>query len=103
VILVQALRDQGVPPEQIDTRRIHHILTSAIRSSIAPVTTTFDLEWDDSLLLCTDGLTNHLSDDEIRDVLAASSSAKSACQKLVRQAVGRGGAENVTVVVGRLN
>jgi protein phosphatase len=100
--MAQALRAQGVPPERIDTPRLHHVLTSAIGSDIAPVTTTFDLEWDDILLLCTDGLTNHLSDDDIRDVLAASSSARGACRALVRQAVRRGGSDNVTVVVGRL-
>lgn len=100
--LAQALRARGVPPERIDTPRLHNVLTSAIGSDIAPVTTTFDLEWGDHLLLCTDGLTKHLSDDDIRAVLAASSNAKGACRTLVGQAVRRGGSDNVTVVVGRL-
>jgi protein phosphatase len=100
--MAQALRARGVPPERIQTPRLHHILTSAIGSDVAPVTTTFDLEWDDILLLCTDGLTNHLGDDDIREVLAHSSSAKGACRALVGQAVKRGGSDNVTVVVGRL-
>ena len=97
-----ALRAQGVPPERIEAPRLHHILTSAIGSNIAPVTTTFDLEWDDVLLLCTDGLTKHLTDDEIRQVLATNSSAGGACRRLAGQAVKRGGSDNVTVVVGRL-
>jgi protein phosphatase len=100
--LAQALRAQGVPPARIDTSRLQHVLTSAIGSDIEPVTTTFDLEWDDILLLCTDGLTKHLSDDDIHAVLAASSSARGACRTLVTQAVERGGSDNVTVVVGRL-
>ena len=81
---------------------LHHILTSAIESDIAPVTTTFDLEWDDVLLLCTDGLTKHLTDDDIRQELATCSSARDACRKLAGQAIKRGGSDNVTVVVGRL-
>jgi protein phosphatase len=100
--LAEALRAQGVPAERIDATHLRHILTSAIGSDIAPVTTTFDLEWDDILLLCTDGLTKHLSDEEIREVLASSSSARDACRALVGQAVKRGGSDNVTVVVGRV-
>jgi protein phosphatase len=100
--VAQALRAQGVPLEQLGGQRLHHVLTSAIGSKLAPVTTTFDLEWDDVLLLCTDGLTKHLTDDDIRQVLTTSSSAGGACRKLAGQAVKRGGSDNVTVVVGRL-
>jgi protein phosphatase len=100
--LAQALLDQGVAPEQIGESRLRHVLSSAIGTDIAPVTTTFDLEWDDILLLCTDGLTNHLADEEIAQVLVGSSSAKHACRALVRQALDRGGSDNVTVVVGRV-
>jgi protein phosphatase len=66
------------------------------------VTTTFDLEWDDRLLLCTDGLTEHLTDDDIRQVLIRASSARGACRTFVDTALERGGTDNVTVVVGRL-
>jgi protein phosphatase len=66
------------------------------------VTTTFDLQWDDVLLLCTDGLTKHLTDEDIRQVLTTSLSARGACRRLAGQAVKRGGSDNVTVVVGRL-
>jgi protein phosphatase len=78
------------------------VLASAVGSDLAPVTTAFDLEWGDRLLLCTDGLTDHLTDDEIRDVLAGASSARAACKTLVDRALERGGSDNVTVVVGRL-
>jgi protein phosphatase len=100
--MAQALLAQGVPPERVDTSRLHHVLASAIGSDIAPVTATFDLEWDDRLLLCTDGLTNHLTDEEIREVLVGASSARDACRTLVDRALDRGGSDNVTVVVGRL-
>jgi len=100
--MAQALLAQGMPPERVDTSRLHHVLTSAVGSDIAPVTTMFDLEWNDRLLLCTDGLTNHVTDEEIRDVLAGASSARDACRTLVDRALARGGTDNVTVVVGRL-
>jgi protein phosphatase len=100
--LAQALLDHGVPPEGIDVNRLRHILSSAIGSDMTPVTTTFDLEWEDIVLLCTDGLTSHLADEDIRDVLVNAPSAKRACRALVSQALDRGGSDNVTVVVARL-
>jgi protein phosphatase len=100
--LAQALLDQGVPPERVDSSRLQHVLSSAIGAEIAPVTTTFELERNDRLLLCTDGLTKHLSDDEIREGLARAPSAREACRTLVDWALERGGSDNVTVVVGQL-
>jgi serine/threonine protein phosphatase PrpC len=100
--MAQALLAQGLPPERVDTSRLGHVLASAIGSDMAPATTTFDLEWDDRLLLCTDGLTNHLTDGEIRDVLVGASSARDACGTLVDRALHGGANDNVTVVVGRL-
>jgi serine/threonine protein phosphatase PrpC len=101
--MTQALLAHGVPLEQINKSHLDHVLSSAIGSEFAPVTTTFDLEWDDVLLLCTDGLTKHLTDEDIRQVLVTSSRAKGACRTLVGQALDRGGSDNVTVVVARLN
>jgi protein phosphatase len=100
--MAQALRAQGVPPERLTAPRLHHVLTSAVGSAMTPVTASFDLEWNDVLLLCTDGLTNHLRRDAIRDALATASSARGACRTLVGQAVRQGGSDNVTAVVARL-
>ena len=80
-----------------------HMLTSAVGGSVAdPVTTTFDMQWDDVILLCTDGLTKHVPDDEIEERLGTLESAEQACRGLVETALARGGSDNVTVVVGRL-
>jgi protein phosphatase len=53
------------------------------------------------MLLCTDGLTKHVSDDEIHGHLARGGSAESLCHSLVDLALSRGGADNVTVVIGK--
>ncbi len=53
----------------------------------------------DRLLLCSDGLIRHLSDDFIRTVLEEGSTARRAVDKLVDQALGAGGEDNVTVVI----
>ena len=61
-----------------------------------------DHEWDDMMLLCTDGLTKHVSDDEIRDIMLGTPTAEGTCRTLVELALERGGSDNVSVVVGRL-
>jgi protein phosphatase len=50
-------------------------------------------------LLCTDGLTKHVSDEEIESALARGDSAVSTSTKLVEDALAGGGTDNVTVVV----
>ena len=54
-----------------------------------------------ALILCSDGLTNHLSDEEIRD-LALTHAADAACRAMVDLANERGGIDNITVVVARV-
>jgi serine/threonine protein phosphatase PrpC len=53
------------------------------------------------VLLCTDGLTKHVSDDEIAEHLAAMESSEQVCRRLVELALERGGSDNVTVLIGR--
>ena len=49
--------------------------------------------------MCTDGLTHAITESCIQDVLAAGHSSKTACEKLVRSAVGAGGKDNITVLI----
>ena len=77
-------------------------LSSAIGGSdLEPVVGLIDLAPGDSLLLCTDGLTKHVSDDRIASVLAEAESAQTTSEKLVREALAGGGTDNVTVLVVR--
>lgn len=53
----------------------------------------------DRLVLCSDGLTRHVSADEIGEVVAATADLESAAAALVDMANARGGEDNVTVVL----
>lgn len=55
----------------------------------------------DAVVLCTDGLTGHVSDEEIVGELSMGHSARASCDALIRLANRRGGGDNVTVVVAR--
>lgn len=88
--------------EQARTRSTAETLASAIGGTeLEPVVGLIDLSPGDSLLLCTDGLTKHVSDDEIGSVLAQTESAEATARQLVRDALAGGGSDNVTVVVVR--
>ncbi|NLW23162.1 MAG: Stp1/IreP family PP2C-type Ser/Thr phosphatase [Tissierellia bacterium] len=53
---------------------------------------------DDILLLCSDGLTNMLKDEEIRESLLTNKDIQIACEDLIRLSNDRGGYDNITVL-----
>jgi protein phosphatase len=79
-----------------------HILVNALGGVNDEVEVDVDqLELDngDRILMCSDGLTDLVDDDTIRQVLVEEHASKDACQRLVDLALERGGKDNVTVVV----
>jgi protein phosphatase len=110
--LTQITRDQTMAQELIDlgvlTRaaaavsRLAHTLSSSLGGrQTAPVITRLDNAWGNVLLLCSDGLTKHVTDERIRDRLRSMTSAKQACEDLLRDALEGGGSDNITMIVGR--
>jgi protein phosphatase len=111
--LRQLTRDQTFAEELVQrgilsrddakTSPLSHVLSSAIGSSEAdPVVTRFDVrERGCVIFVCTDGLTRHVTDDEIEKSLATMTSAEQVCRSLLALALERGGSDNITLVVGR--
>lgn len=102
--LVQELVDSGaLTPADATRSPFKGVLSSALGGNEAtPITRTSDMRWDDVMLLCTDGLTRHVTDQEIESELLEIRSAEQSCRRLVGLALERGGTDNVTVVIGRL-
>lgn len=63
----------------------------------------YSLQLDDTILLCTDGLTRHIDDTGIRTVLSGTDSAEMACTQLIEEANKAGGSDNITAVIGQFN
>jgi serine/threonine protein phosphatase PrpC len=102
--VAQELVDQGLlKPERASSSHLSNVLSSAIGASEAkPVVTRVDVRARGSVVLvCSDGLTKHVTDDEIAECLRTMDSAEQVCHALVAQALERGGSDNITVVVGR--
>ena len=102
--MAAALVEAGaLSAEQAESSQWKHVLASALGGDEAtPLCVPTDCRIGDKLLLCTDGLTKHVTDDEIAAVMRTSGSAASACRALVDRALERGGTDNVTVVAGCL-
>ena len=102
--VAQELVDRGLlTPERAHASPLNHVLSSAIGASEAlPVVTRVDVEQRGSVILvCSDGLTKHVTDDEIAEHLASMKSAEQACNALLALTLERGGSDNITLVVGR--
>jgi PPM family protein phosphatase len=66
-----------------------------------PDALAFDLQIGDTLLLCTDGLTNSVAADQVRKILEGKVATSSVCQQLIDAANAEGGQDNITVAVSR--
>ncbi len=80
-----------------------HVITRAlgIGDSVCADLIPVDVKENDCVLLCTDGLTNLVSNDEIKDVILQNYAEQEAAQKLVQMANDRGGYDNITVLIAR--
>ncbi len=104
--LSQAMVETGnLTAEQAEQSPYAHVLMQAVGGAhdIEPALSQVDLARGDLLLLCTDGLTKHVSHDEIRQLTHAAVDAGAACDALVAAALDAGGSDNVTALVARFD
>ncbi|MGZ8490838.1 MAG: PP2C family protein-serine/threonine phosphatase [Gemmatirosa sp.] len=102
--LAQELVDQGVlSAERATASPFAHVLSSAIGAKEAmPEITRVDVRVRGCVILvCTDGLTKHVSDAEIADALTNCAGSRETCERLVELTMERGAEDNVTVIATR--
>jgi protein phosphatase len=104
--MAQVLLERGALRDS-EARRspLRGVLASALGGpEVTPRIYSTDCRWDDVVLLCSDGLTRHVTDAEIEAELRAPPprTSQESCQRLVQLALDRGGEDNITVVIGRL-
>jgi PPM family protein phosphatase len=101
---VELARRGVIKPEEVCRHQYRHVVTNVLGGDEAGVRADVlraDLETGDVVLLCSDGLTDMLPDDRIAAVLAAEHEPQAACERLVAEANGKGGRDNITAVVAR--
>ena len=100
--LAQEMLDEGADPA--DARQYSNVLTNSLRCDATRLQAEVihvELQADDRLLLCSDGLTDLVDDEAIAEVLA-DCDPDTACAQLVERALDAGGYDNVTVIVSAL-
>jgi protein phosphatase len=102
--LAQAFIDAGaLKPDAPAVERLKHTLVSAIGSAQLEIQVVTDaLRLTDRWLLCTDGLTRHVADEEIAERLAGPGDSEAICRGLLQLALQRGGADNIAITAGRI-
>jgi protein phosphatase len=103
--LVEELVRRGqLKPEEAATHHWRHVITNVVGGDSAAVTVEvhkLELAAGDVLLLCSDGLTNRVSDDGLAAVLRAEADPEQACRVLIDRANAAGGDDYITAVVAR--
>lgn len=114
-VLTQITKDHSYVQEQVDAgrltpeeARVHpyaNVITRCVGSSADVVPDLFlgTLESGDLLLLASDGLTGMLEDEEVREILMAEVELERMVDSLIAGANHRGGLDNVTTILVRID
>lgn len=96
----ELIKKGSLTREEAEVHPRKHVITRAIGSSpdLEVDMLTLEIQDEDILLLCTDGLTNMIGDDEIYRILK-DNEPEAACEALIEAAKSKGGEDNITVIV----
>lgn len=106
ITLDHSLVEELIRTGQLDRRRVRfhpekNIITRALGTGKEAIPDFFEivLQSNEKVLLCTDGLTNMVEDDEIGDIVMQKQFVDKICEQLVERANYYGGKDNIGVVV----
>lgn len=100
--LVHELVETGqISPEEAQNHPQKNIITQTlgVSQTVQPRIKNFQLLDDAIILLCSDGLTNMVSEAEIADVLSRNISLDAKCHLLIEKANSAGGRDNITTLL----
>ena len=100
-LVEELIRSGKLNRENVRNHPEKNIITRAVGAAddILPDFFELDLEPDDKILLCSDGLSNMLEDDEIEDVIKEENSLEDAVNRLIERANYYGGKDNIGIVL----
>ncbi len=103
--VAQSLADSGaIAQEEVPTHPRRHILTQVVGGGggwLHGETHHLKLKPGDAVVVCTDGLTGPVRDEEIAGILGGAATSEAACDSLLALALDRGAPDNVTAIVAR--
>ena len=98
---VQSLVDRGeLDPEDISTHPQRSMILKAYNGRVVePTLKTLDARPGDRIMLCSDGLSDPVTDSTIETTLSSEGTPEGAVKQLIELALRSGGPDNVTVIV----
>lgn len=104
-VVAEMVRRGALSADAAESHPARHVITRAlgVDADIDIDALRVDLEPGDVVLLCTDGLSGPVADDEMLAVVQASLTLEDAAEQLVQRANTAGGPDNVTVVLARVD
>lgn len=103
-IVEEEVRAGRMTPEQAANHPSKNVISRALgaEQAVDVDMKTIEVEDGTEFLLCTDGITRHVNDNEIRQLLVVSNNLDEVCAELKRRCYERGAEDNLTVVVVRV-
>lgn len=103
-LVAEMVRSGRISPEQMRNHPEKNIITRAVGGEENVEADFFDvgLHKGDVVLLCSDGLTNMVEDEQIFRIIRREKTLRDAGQKLISAANSAGGRDNISVVLARL-
>lgn len=98
--VAQAIKAGDLTPDQLQHHPLKHVLSQCVgrEDLLAVETQHLQIEAGDQLLLCSDGLTEELSNDAIIFCLQTANTCQEAVVQLIEMAKAKGGRDNITAI-----
>jgi serine/threonine protein phosphatase PrpC len=105
-LMAELIQSGGIQPAEAAKHRFRHVITNVVGGNDVGVIVeahAVEVQAGDRLLLCSDGLTEMVTNDAIAATLRADREPEPACRSLVTQANEAGGGDNITLVIVRFD
>lgn len=103
-LVAELLKNGSITEEEAESHPQKNVITRAVGTDDT-IDTDIVVEKvykEDLLLLCTDGLTNMVGDNQIKEILSTKADVQTACNELVKMANENGGFDNITVIAVKI-
>jgi protein phosphatase len=103
-IVEEEVRAGRMTPEQAANHPSKNVISRALgaEQGVEVDMKTMEVEDGTEFLLCTDGITRHIPDNELRQLMVVSNSLEDLCNELKRRCYDRGAEDNLTVIAVRV-
>lgn len=105
-LVAELVRQGSVRQQDVAAHPLRHVITNVVGGPDAGVRVearAFDVQAGDRVVLCSDGLSEMMTPEQLAEVLAAQADPEDAARKLLALALAAGGRDNITVVVVRFD